>query len=159
MLTYKTDKANSFYFFKQLLSTVVIVSLPILYDLLFPTAFIKDTYYWVAGALILMRIIDEAGKDRLTEIRFDTDNNQVIFIYKTLFTALRQKTLPLENARLEIAQIKSSWTWLWEPLTLYFLKNKIEVFEIKKSKDGFSVDKLKEITKTVETLSLPITKV
>jgi hypothetical protein len=159
MVTYKTDRPNSYYFFKQLLTTIVIVSLPILYDLLFPTPFIKDTYYWVAGALILMRIIDETSRDRLTEIRFDTDNKQVIFIYKTLLSAPRQKRLPLENARLEVAQSKSSWTWLWEPLTLYFLKNKKEVFEIKKSKDGFSVDKLREITKTVETLSLPITKV
>lgn len=126
---------------------------------MFPTAFIKDTYYWVAGALILMRIVDETGKDRLIEIHFDTDNKQVVFIYKTLFSAPRQKTLSLDNARLEITQSKSSWTWLWEPLTLYFLKNKKEVFEIKKSKDGFSVEKLREITKTVETLSLPVIKV
>lgn len=123
MLTYKTDRPN-FFFFRQLLTTIAIVSLPIFYDLLFPTTFIKDTYYWVAAALILMRIIDETSKDRLTEIRFDTDNKQVIFIYKTLFSSSRQKILPLENARLEIAQSKSSWTWLWEPLTLYFLKNK-----------------------------------
>lgn len=38
-------------------------------------------------------------------------------------------------------------------------KKQKEVFEIKKSKDGFSVDKLKEISKTVENLSLPITMV
>ena len=106
-----------------------------------------------------MRIVDETSKDRLTEIRFDTENSQVIFIYKTLFSEPRQKLLPLEKARVEIAQSKSSWTWLWEPLTLYFLKNKKEVFEIKKSKDGFSVDKLKEISKTVEGLSLPIIRV
>jgi hypothetical protein len=158
MLTYKTDRPNSF-FFRRLLTTIAIVSVPILYDLLFPTAFIKDTYNGVSTALILMRIIDETSKDRLTEIRFDTANKQVIFIYKTLFSASLQKTLPLENARLEIVQSKSSWTWFWEPLTLYFLKNKKEVFEINKSKDGFSIDKLKEISKTVESLSLPIVKV
>ncbi len=159
MVTYKTDRPNSFYFFKRLLTTIVIVALPIFCDLLFPTTLIKDTYYWVATALIFMRIISETSRDRLIEIRFDTDNKQVIFIYKTLLSAPKQKTLPLENAGLEIAQSKLSWTWLWEPLTLYFLKNKMEVFEIKKSKDGFSIDKQREITKQVETLCLPITRV
>ena len=159
MLIYRTDRSHSIYFFKQLLTNIVIVSLPIGYDLLFPTAFISDTYYWVAAALILMTIVVESSKDRLTEIRFDTANSQVIFIYKTLFSGPRQKLLHLKDARVEIAQSNSNWTWLWEPLTLYFLKNKTEVFEIKKSKDGFSVGKLKEIGKTVESLSLPITKV
>ena len=137
----------------------MIVSLPIAYDLLFPTGFIKDTYNWVAVTLILIRIVDETSKDRLTEIRFDIENSQLIFMYKILFSAPRQKVLLFENARLEIVQTKSSWIWLWEPLTLYFLKNKHEVFEIKKSKDGFSVEKLRAIIRTVEDLSLPITKV
>lgn len=159
MLTYKTDRPNSFYFFKQLLTTIAIILLPVFYDLLFPKTLIKDTYYWVATAFILMRIVDETNRDRLTEIRFDTENKQIVFIFKTLLSASRQKILPFENARLEIAESKSHWTWLWEPLTLYFLKNKMEVFEIKKSKDGFSVDRLREISKTVEALSLPITRV
>jgi hypothetical protein len=107
-----------------------------------------------------MRILDETSKERLIEISFDTYSKQVLFIYKTLLSAPRQKTLEFENARLEIAQNKSNWTWwLTEPLTLYFLENKTEVFEIKNSKDGFSTDKLKEISKTVEKLSLPISRV
>jgi hypothetical protein len=110
-------------------------------------------------ALILMRIIDETSKERLTEISFDTYSKQVLFIYKTLLSAPRQKKLEFENARLEIAQNKSKWTWLTEPLALYFLNNKTEVFEIKNSKDGFSIDKLTEISKTVEKLSLPISRV
>ncbi|RYZ62880.1 MAG: hypothetical protein EOO14_00900 [Chitinophagaceae bacterium] len=137
----------------------MIVSLPLAYDLLFATAFSKDTYYWVAATLILLRMVDETSKERLTEIRFDTENNQLLFLYKILFFAPRQKALLFEDARLEIVQTKSGWTWLWEPLTLYFLKNKKEMFEIKKSKDGFSVEKLREIIRTVENLSLPITKV
>jgi hypothetical protein len=113
----------------------------------------------VAVALILMKIIDEVGKERLIEIRFDSDNKQVIFIYKTLFSATKQKTLPLDNARLEIHESKSKRSWLWEPLTLYFLKNKKEVFEIKKSKDGFTLASLRQIIDTVGRLSLPISKV
>lgn len=155
MITYRTGRSNSLYFFKQLLITIVIFSLPIIYDLLFSTTFIRESYYWVAAALILMRIIDERSKERLTEIRFNTDARQVIFIYTTLFSAPQQKTLSFDSTRVEITQSKSSWTWLREPLILYFLNNKKEVFELNKSKDGFSVETLKEISKTVEDLSLP----
>jgi hypothetical protein len=159
MITYKTDRQILFYVLKRFLATAAILFLPIFFDLFFPIDFIADTYYSIALVLMFIKIIDELAKNRLTEIRFDADCNQVIFVYKTLFILSRQKTLPFDNARLEIAQSKSSWTWLWEPLTLYFLKNKKEVFEIKKSKDGFSIDKLKKISKTVENLSLPIIKV
>jgi len=158
MLIYKTDRPNSFYSFKQLFTTVVVVLLPVFYDQLFPTGLIKDTYNWVAGTLILMRIIDEIGKDRLVEIHFDTDKMHVIFIYKTFFILTRQKTLKFDTLLIEIVQSKSNWTWFFEPLSLYFLKDKKEVFQINKSKDGFSVEKLKEITKTIEALSLRMKK-
>ncbi len=159
MSTFKTERSNSFHLFKHLLTTILFVSLPIFYDTLFPTTLIKDSYYWFATAFILMRIIDETTKDRLMGVCFDTSNRQVLFIYKTMLSAPKQKILPLESAKLEIAQSKLSWARLWEPLTLYFLKNKMEVFEIKKSKDGFSIDELTKIIKTAETLSIPITKV
>jgi hypothetical protein len=158
MLTYKTDWSNSLHFFKQLFITFVIILLPILYDLLFSTTFIKEMYYELAATLLLIRIIDETSKKRLKEVRFDKDKNQIIFTYKLLLSTTKQKTLSFENARLEITESKSKKFSLWDPLTLYFLNGKKEIFEIKKSKDGFSVNTLRQITITAENLSLPILK-
>lgn len=159
MVTYKTDRKNYFYHLIQLLRSILIISLPIISDLLFKTTFVKVTYYWFAAGFILLLIFEMASKQRLSEIRFDTDKSQIIFIYKTLFSSPQAKRIPFENARLEYAKSKSSWTWLWEPLTLYFLKYKIEVFKVNKSKDGFSVRTLDEVRNTVESLSLPIMEV
>jgi hypothetical protein len=115
-------------------------------------------YYELAATLLLIRIIDETSKKRLKEVRFDKDKNQIIFTYKLLLSTTKQKTLSFENARLEITESKSKKFSLWDPLTLYFLNGKKEIFEIKKSKDGFSVNTLRQITITAENLSLPILK-
>jgi len=138
-----------------MLVTIAIILSPILYDLLFPGSFIKDSYYWVAVAIILMTLIDEASNYRLTEIQFDMDKREIIFNSSTIFSSSKKDTLAFDNAGLEIVKSRSKFKWLSEPMVLYFLKNKTEIIEIKRSKDGFSVDTMKEIIGTVEKLSLP----
>lgn len=153
---FKTDQPHSRYFMKGWLISAGLLSLPVLYDWIFPSTYITDKYYWVVGAMLILRFISEASKDRLMEICFDKEKNQILFTYKGVFSAEKQKALSLENARLEIAETQSGWTWLWEPLTLYFLHNKTEVFEIRRSKDGSSVDTLNRIAETAAAFSVPI---
>ena len=65
--------------------------------------------------------------------------------------------LLFDVARLEIRDNrKKILSWLMEPVTLYFLKNKKEVFEIKVGKDGYSPDTLRDICNTINELSLPV---
>jgi hypothetical protein len=95
----------------------------------------------------------------LLELKFDNEKKEIIFLYKTVFSSHKYKKLSFENAKVEIVKSKFKQKWLWEPLTLYFFKNKKEVFEVKGSKDGFSLEALKSICKTAENISLPISEV
>jgi hypothetical protein len=153
MLTYKTDRPNNNFLYRNILRTIIILSLPVLVGRMLPTLIIKDSYFWIAGALLAMRIIDELNRKRVLEIRIDKENNQLSFQYKSILSALSYKIIPLNETQIEIAQSKSDWKWLIEPFTIYFLNNKKELFTINRSKDGFSVDKLIEIYKTIESSS------
>lgn len=159
MATFKTDRPNQVnYVFREFFISIVLTAIPILIDLLFKTTLVKEAYYFIVYPGLLMRFIININTDRLYQIIFDTDKKQIIFLYKNLLSKAKQKTLLFDNSRVEINQNKSRWTWFWEPLTVYFLKDKMEVFEIRKSKDGFSVDKLKAICKKVQELALPVTR-
>ena len=113
MLTYKTDKANRHYLLKELLKTIALASLPILFDQLLGSGFISDTYYSLPGSIVLIKFFDEAGKNRLQEIRFDTNQRQVIFTYKTLFFVTKHKNITMQDARLEIVDSKSRIILFW----------------------------------------------
>jgi hypothetical protein len=140
-----------------LTSSILITAIPVLIDLIFGTHLVKEAYYYIVTPGILLRLGTIINTDRLYQINFDTDTRNIEFHFKSFLSKSKRKTLSFDKAKLEISLNKSA-TWLFEPLTLYFLKNKMEVFEIKKSKDGFSIDKLEAICKEVEKLSLPMTK-
>ncbi len=160
MITFKTERPNVFrYLIKRLLITLFILALPVLYEKLFPTAFIRDTYYSIAPVLFLIRMIDEMSKVFLLELKFDDEKKEITFLYKTVFSSQKHKKLSFENAKVEMVKSKFKQKWLWEPLTLYFYKNKKEVFEVKGSKDGFSIETLKSICKIAENIPLPVSKV
>lgn len=82
---FKTDQPHSRYFMKGWLISAGLLSLPVLYDWIFPSTYITDKYYWVVGAMLILRFISEASKDRLMEICFDKEKNQILFTYKGVF--------------------------------------------------------------------------
>ena len=92
--------------------------------------------------------------DRLYEFQVDNHERQLVFLSKSLISKTKKTYLSFDNGRLEIEKNKSRWFKFGDPLTLYFLHNKKEVFEITKSKDGFSIDTLDKICKTVQEISL-----
>ena len=95
--------------------------------------------------------------DRLYELQIDNDERQLVFLSKSLLSKTKKTFLSFDNGRLEIEKNKSRWFKIGDPLTLYFLQNKTEVFEITKSKDGFSIDTLNKICTTVQEICLPST--
>ena len=162
MTTFKTDRPSiAGYIFKDWLITVAILALPGIYGLLFPGKpfTIKESYFFIVGGVMLASLAEKINKDRLCEIKFDRDQRQIVFSYKNLFSDPKQKVLPFDNASLEINEGKPNWWRRFASLSLSFMKGKQEVFIISKYKDGFSVDTLKDILKTVENISLPVSKV
>ena len=158
MIIFKPDRPNtSFPILKVWLLNLLLFSVPIIYDLLFPNNFIKDSYYYIAGSVLLMNFLMIIFTDRLFELQIDKDERQLVFLSKSLISKTKKTLLSFDNGRLKIEKNKSRWFKIGDPLTLYFLHNKTEVFEITKSKDGFSVDTLNKICKTVQEISLPST--
>jgi hypothetical protein len=158
MMIFKTDRPNtSFAILKVWLLNLLLFSVPIIYDLLFPNNFIKDSYYYIAGSVLLMNFLIIIFTDRLYELQIDNDERQLVFLSKSLLSKTKKTFLSFDNGRLEIEKNKSRWFKIGDPLTLYFLHNKTEVFEITKSKDGFSIDTLNKIYTTVQEISLPST--
>lgn len=152
MLTYKTERTNNNFIYKNILRTTVILLLPVFIDRLLPTPIIKESYFWIAGAILVMRVIDELNRERVLEIRIDKENNQLLFQYKSILSAISYKIIPFNEVQIEMVKSKSDWKWLIEPITLYFLNNKKEVFKVNGSKDGFSVGKLMEINRTAKSI-------
>ena len=158
MTIFKTDRPNtSFAILKVWLINLLVVSLPIIYDLLFPNNIIKDSYYFIVGAVMLTNFLMIVFTDRLFELQIDNNERQLVFLSKSLLSKTKKTFLSFDNGRLEIEKNKSRWFKIGDPLTLYFLHNKTEVFEITKSKDGFSIDTLNKICTTVQEISLPST--
>ena len=150
MTTFKTDRRSiAGYAFKDWFISVGILTLAGIYGLLFPGKpfIIKDSYFFLVGGSLLAGFLARMREERLYEMYFDLDKRQIVFLYKSLFSDPKQKTLPFDNARLVMREGKAKW---WRPtatLTLTFLEGKNEVFWISKYKDGFSIDTLREICK------------
>ena len=119
---------------------------------------VTDNYYWVASVTLIVSIYDSINEERLYELSFDYENRQIYFFYKSIFSKLRKKNLSFDEARLEIVRTKPIFTKVRSLLKVYFLKRKMEVFEISESKDGFSIGTLQEICKTVESIPLQVSR-
>lgn len=153
MIQYNSDRQFNFsYVFRQLRDSILITAIPVFIDFIFGTHLVKEAYYYIVMPGILLRLGNTITTDRIYQINFDTDNRNIEFYFKSIISKPKRKTLSFNDVKFETSFNKSA-TWLFEPLTLYFFKNKKEVFEIKKSKDGFSIDKLEAICKEVEKLS------
>lgn len=127
--------------------------------MLFIASFFKKTpfnnsYYLVLGTVFFMYLLDEIRKDRFSEITIDTENKKIVFLYKSVFSEKKQKMLPFENAKVEIRKTSANKFLLRKvSITLYFLKNKLEICELNTTKDGFSTESLSLICKTLENIT------
>lgn len=159
MLIYKTSRPNIVaYFIKQWLISCVILFLPTLPSYIFKGHALKG-YYWIVVPGLIVIIIEQLNTRRLAELKIDADNGLIYFESKTIFSKKEVTTLAIKSTRLEIAKSKTNFLKILEPVTLYFLKGKEEIFKLNKSKDGFAVETLMQIAAAIENLKMPITEV
>jgi hypothetical protein len=109
----------------------------------------------VPAILLLKDLYDKASRRRLQRLTFDSEKNEISVFFKSLVSDVKQIRLPFDTARLEVVQEKSKLKF-FQPLTLFLMKEKMEVFELTKSKDRLSIDTLQDIVTTAEKYAIPI---
>ncbi|WP_153796775.1 hypothetical protein [Foetidibacter luteolus] len=158
MKTFKSSRTNHFpYIIKHWLITFGIATLPVIYDQLFNSHLIKDSYYYIVAAVLIARVYRDADTYRILQIDIDYDKQLIAFYYKTFFSGLRKRVLLFNNARLEVINKRAYNTEKQTPVKLYFFKNKLEIFEISNSKDGFSYKTIGDISTAIASIPLPAT--
>jgi hypothetical protein len=116
-----------------------------------------SSFTWIVPAVLLLKdIFDKTSRDRLQQLTFDANSKEIVVFYKSMFSEIKQKTVSFDQARLEVVASKPSKLKIFEPITLYLLKGKVELFEISRSKDGISLDVLKAIIEKVIENRIPI---
>ncbi len=157
METFKTDRPNEIlYVTKELFIDLMLSFIPIIIDLIFNLSIIKSSYYFIVFPGLIMRLVFNIIKNRLDEIIIDFNKKKVIFHYKSIFSRVKQKEIRFEECNIEISWYKPKLKLFKDSLTLYFLKDKMEIFEINQRKDGFSIEKLKQILETIKKTTLTI---
>jgi len=147
MTTYKTDRPNiKKYLLYQLLSIVCVLLVLVICEYVFPQyRFFRDSNYRLYGIVTIIAMFFEIKRERVYEISFDHDKKQISFYYKTsAFSKLKKYDLSYDVARVEKGESSILIQWL-ASRAIYFFKNKLEIFEISKRKDGFSKTTLDEI--------------
>lgn len=141
---------------KGIVINLLILMIPVIYDLIYAAGLIKKNYYYFAGTYLFARFIIDCSTGRINQITIDTEQQKIIFTKKSLLTAAKRLMLSFECAKLEISKAKPQRYWLWEPITLIFLQDKMEVADVNISKDGFSSVTLNAICETIKQIPLPI---
>jgi len=159
MLIYKTSRPYTLlYVLKQWLIITLVFSVPVLFNYALNKDFIKSGYYVVFVATFLTGFSRDIYTRRLITLKMDIENGLIFFVYKTLMSRPATITLAIQDTRLEIVRRKIKPLKIKQPVTIYFLKEKAEIFEINVSKDGFSAEALAQVETALQNLHVPITK-
>lgn len=110
--------------------------------------------WWVPAILFFLQVYRLLDKRRVLHIKFDDTSHQIIIQYKTLLSKPDEKRILFESARLEIVFSRSKNL----PKTIYFLREKTEVYEIK-GKEEPSREQLIDIVEAATRSNIPVEKV
>jgi hypothetical protein len=155
----KTFSATKTYTFRDLLRETSLILL--LIAVIFAVVLIwlperLTVFTFIVPAILLLKdLYDKASRRRLQRLTFDSEKNEISVFFKSLVSDVKQIRLSFDTARLEVVEEKGKLK-IFEPLTLYLLKGKMEVFELTKSKDKLSIDTLQDIVRTAENYAIPI---
>jgi hypothetical protein len=155
----KTFSVTKTYTFKDLLreTSLILLLIAVIFAVVLlwlPERLTVFTFI-VPAILLLKDFYDKASRRRLQRLTFDSEKNEISVFFKSLVSDVKQIRLPFDIARLEVVQEKSKLN-IFEPLTLFLMKEKMEVFELTKSKDRLSIDTLQDIVKAAEKFAIPI---
>lgn len=117
---------------------------------------ISENTYWVISPIYILSFLRETYQLRLLELTFDTEKNCILFTCKKTFSKPVQKILRFETAKIEEVKTMKKKNRPEKISRLYFFKNKMEVFELNKYKDGYSYETMKQIADAARVLSIPI---
>ncbi|HTE32266.1 MAG TPA: hypothetical protein VK666_17920 [Chryseolinea sp.] len=156
MTTFTSARSNTLCALKNIFVTLCVVLVPAVYSWVFSYTFDNRAYPYVAACIFLSSFIREASRNRLSKMEIDNSERRIIFFFSNLFSRPKTSMLSFNEARIEINESKS--VWRRKSLRIFFLKNKMEVFEVSKNKDGFTVDSLEEIRRVVENIPLPVSE-
>lgn len=117
---------------------------------------ISEDTYWVIPAIYIVSFLKEIFQLRLLQLTFDTEKNCILFSCKKIFSKPVQKILRFETARIEEIKTMKKKNRPEKISRLYFFKNKMEVFELNKYKDGYSYETMKQIVAAAREFSIPI---
>lgn len=111
----------------------------------------------IPAVLLLKDFYDKASRRRLQQLSFDNEQKEIVVLFKSLLSGVKQIRLSFDAARLEVVEEKGKFKF-FEPLTLYLMKEKMEVFELTNSKDRISIDEIQDIVLTAENYAIPISR-
>ena len=155
----KTFSTTRTYNFKDLLRetsvTITIIALIFAVVLLWFPERLTIFSLIVPSILLLKDLYDKASRRRLQLLTFDNEKKEIIVFFKSLLSDIKQIRLSFDTARLEVVEKKGKFKF-FESVTLYLMKEKMEVFELTKSKDHLSIDTLQDIVKTAKSYAIPI---
>jgi hypothetical protein len=155
----KTFSTTQNYTFKDLVSeisiTILVIAIIFAVVLVWLPERLTIFTLIVPAILLLKNFYDKASRRRLQQLTFDNDKNEIVVFSKSLLSSVNQIRLSFDTARLEVVEEKGKLQ-IFEPLILYIMKEKMEVFELTKSKDRLSLETLQSIVRTAENYAIPI---
>ena len=157
----KTFSATKTYTFKDLLretSLILLIIAAIFAVVLIWLPERLTIFTFIVPAILLLKdFYDKASRRRLQRLTFDNEKNEIIVFFKSLVSDVKQIRLSFDTARLEVVEEKGKLK-IFEPFTLYLMKEKMEIFELTKSKDHLSIDTLQDIVRAAENYAIPIVR-
>jgi|KBSMisStandDraft_5_1062788.scaffolds.fasta_scaffold586051_2 hypothetical protein len=112
--------------------------------------------YWAIAPVYILSVLRDIFQLRLLELTFDPEKKYILFTCKKVLSKPIQKILKFETARIEEFKSRKKKDQPQKVLRLHFFKNKMEVFELNKYKDGYSYETMKQIVDAAREFSLPI---
>lgn len=153
MTTFQTNRTNiKGYILKQVLACMAIFIILGIYEYYISTKPSNWIFYLTMACLTIIQLIVELFKKRLFSIAFDLQKKQIFFLYKDFFYREKIKIIPFETTQIEVDDDTSIFRWFKKSMTLYFLKNKVEICSVRSSYDGFSYGQLEKICELVKTI-------
>lgn len=145
-------RSNKKYTLLQWAIFLLIATIFPFYKILYLHSSVNSSYYLIVGASFIVALFREIFEVHITEIVFNSEEQQIFYRYEKLFTKVRQSNIPYHLAKLEIA---TSFGWRRDKMAIHFFCDRHEEFKLDQYKDGFSQQTLERIRDLAQKLSLP----
>lgn len=147
--------SNKKYVILQIVMGITIIASWPLFRIFYIDKPFDPSYYFVASSFLLVLIIRAIVDTRIISITFHTDTGEIVFEFEKLLTKRKQKSLLFKHTKLGF---ENYFGWRKDNIILRFFSNKLQVFKVQKSKDGFSNETLAAIIDLARKQSLTVFK-